>query len=446
MPSRYREGVPDPAAASLKPVLTPEGFSLLNSLPEYAETEADVTNARLRKQGYSAETVAAVLTQLRLRRDARSKFGNFASSMLFTPDGLQQSTRLPVAAGHAQRFLAAGLQHVADLGCGLGADALAMASAGLQVTAVESDETTAAAATVNLMPFPEAQVVHTTAETFAVERHLMPEASADASRVDLPPGWGLWLDPGRRRTTQAEKPIRIWDPEAFSPPLSFVTALAATGVPLGVKLGPGLPHDSVPAGCEAQWVSIDGELVEVVLWFNALARQGVRRSATALASSDADRQSVTAVELTSSAQFGQGPAPEPTGPQGLRGVLCEPDPAVIRAGLVADLAEQLGGWLLDEHIAYFCTAGPPQGQLAGLVRSYRVLEVMSYSPKALKRWCSEQQVTSVEIKKRGVDVVPETLRKQVLPKQARGPRRHVTLVITRIGEERVVAVVEPLPR
>ena len=119
---------------------------------------------------------------------------------------------------------------------------------------------------------------------------------------------------------------------------------------------------------------------------------------------------------------------------------------MIRAGLVADLAEQLGGWLLDEHIAYFCTAGPPQGQLAGLVRGYRVLEVMSYSPKALKRWCSEQQVTSVEIKKRGVDVVPETLRKQVLPKQARGPRRHVTLVITRIGEERVVAVVEPLPR
>lgn len=399
-------------------------------------------NARLRKQGCSADTVAAVLTQLRLRRDARSKFGDFASAMLFTSEGLQQSTRLPVAVGHAQRFREAGLQHVADLGCGLGADALAMASAGIEVTAVEADEATAAAATVNLMPFPEAQVVHTTAEDFAAEHHLLPSAGGGST----PAGWGLWLDPARRHASRAEKPARIWDPEAFSPPLSFVTALAATGIPLGVKLGPGIPHDLVPDDCEAQWVSIDGELVEVVLWFNALARPRVRRSATALVSSAADKQSVTAVELTSSAEFGQGPAPAPAGRQGLRGVLCEPDPAVIRAGLVADLAQGLGGRLLDEHIAYFCTDAPIQGRLGGLARGYRVLEVMNYSPKALKRWCSDQQVTSLEIKKRGVDVVPETLRKQVLPKRTAGPKRHATLVITRIEDERVAAVVEPLPR
>ena len=452
--------MPDPAA-SLKPVLTPEGFELLNSLPDYTEAGAAEMNVGLRKQGHAAETVAAVLTQLRLRRDARSKFGDFASAMLFTPDGLQQSTRLPVAVGHAQRFREAGLQHVADLGCGLGADALAMASAGIQVTAVEADEATAAAATVNLMPFPEARVVHTTAEEFAADHHLLPPAgrgdsgpedaaptAADPaqSHRHTPAGWGLWLDPARRHTSGAEKPARIWDPEAFSPPLSFVTALAATGIPLGVKLGPGIPHELVPDDCEAQWVSIDGELVEVVLWFNALARQGVRRSATALAGSAADKQAVTAVELTSSAQFGEGPAPTPAGRQGLRGVLCEPDPAVIRAGLVADLAQGLGGRLLDEHIAYFCTDEPPQGRLAGLARGYRVLEVMSYSPKMLKRWCSDQQVTSLEIKKRGVDVVPETLRKQVLPKRTAGPKRHVTLVITRIADERVAAVVEPLPR
>ena len=77
-------------------------------------------NMTLRRQGWSAETVAATLTQSRLRRDAQTKFGRFASNMLFTDHGLQQSTRLPVAARHAQRFRAAGVQHVADLGCGLG--------------------------------------------------------------------------------------------------------------------------------------------------------------------------------------------------------------------------------------------------------------------------------------------------------------------------------------
>ena len=427
----------DPAA-SLKPVLTPEGFRLLNSLPEYDDATAAELNMSLRKQEWPAETVTATLTQLRLRRDARTKFGAFASSMLFTSRGLQQATRLPVAARHAQRFRTAGIQHVADLGCGLGADSLAFASAGMEVAAVEADEATAAAATMNLLPFPEAHVVHATAEDFAAQHQLL-------APTTVAEGWGLWLDPARRHTSDSQKPSRIWDPEEFSPPLSFATALATTGIPVGVKLGPGIPHDLVPADCEAEWVSIDGELVEVVLWFNALATPGVRRSATALTSSTADPLSATSAGLTSAADFGRGKEPDPAGHHGLRGVLCEPDPAVIRAGLVAELANELDGWMLDEHIAYFCAEAPPQGPLAGLARSYRVLETMDYSPKTLTRWCAEHQVTSVEIKKRGVDVTPETLRKKILPKRSAGTKHHVTLVLTRLEDERVTAVVQPLP-
>ena len=138
---------------------------------------------------------------------------------------------------HAQRFAAAGISQVADLGCGLGADSLALASLDLNVTAVEMDETTAACATVNLIPFPNATVVH-----------------ADAATVPLEGVDGVWLDPARR-VTSTSGTKRIWDPEAFSPPLSFVESLAASGKAVGVKMGPGMPHDSVPAGCEAQWVS-----------------------------------------------------------------------------------------------------------------------------------------------------------------------------------------------
>ena len=87
---------------------------------------------------------------------------------------------------------------------------------------------------------------------------------------------GVWLDPARR-TTSTSGTKRIWDPEAFSPPLSFVEKLAATGRAIGVKMGPGIPHDSVPSGCEAQWVSVGGDVTEVTLWFNAVARPGVRR-------------------------------------------------------------------------------------------------------------------------------------------------------------------------
>lgn len=433
----------------LAPVLTSDGWELLNSLPVYDDAASMTLNQRLRDAGHDAELVAAALTQSRLRRDARAKFGDFAERMLFTDDGLQQSTRLPVAARHARRFRDAGVASVADLGCGLGADAMAAAALGLDVVAVESDETTAAAATMNLAAFPEARVEHTVAEDFVAARRLLEPGRADSL------GWGLWLDPARRDVDAGRsaggRTRRLWDPETFSPPLSLVTELAATGAPLGVKLGPGLPHELIPADCEAEWVSLDGQVVEVVLWFNALARPGVRRAATVLRTAGhqgTDDAGLAVEELTSGEDFAAAPENEAAGVAGLTGLLCEPDGAVIRAGLVADLAERLGGRMLDEHIAYFCLDAEETEAAASTatVRAYRVVEVLDFSVKRLKRWVAEHGVGRLEIKKRGVDVVPEQLRTQLLGGRKKRDGAAATLVITRLGEDRVAAVVEPLPR
>lgn len=433
----------------LAPVLTSDGWELLNSLPVYDDAASMTLNQRLRDAGHDAELVAAALTQSRLRRDARAKFGDFAERMLFTDDGLQQSTRLPVAARHARRFRDAGVASVADLGCGLGADAMAAAALGLDVVAVESDETTAAAATMNLAAFPEARVEHTVAEDFVAARRLLEPGRADSL------GWGLWLDPARRDVDAGRsaggRTRRLWDPETFSPPLSLVTELAATGAPLGVKLGPGLPHELIPADCEAEWVSLDGQVVEVVLWFNALARPGVRRAATVLRTAghqSTDDAGLAVEELTSGEDFTAAPENEAAGVAGLTGLLCEPDGAVIRAGLVADLAERLGGRMLDEHIAYFCLDAEETEAAASTatVRAYRVVEVLDFSVKRLKRWVAEHGVGRLEIKKRGVDVVPEQLRTQLLGGRKKRDGAAATLVITRLGEDRVAAVVEPLPR
>lgn len=433
----------------LAPVLTSDGWELLNSLPVYDDAASMTLNQRLRDAGHDAELVAAALTQSRLRRDARAKFGDFAERMLFTDDGLQQSTRLPVAARHARRFRDAEVASVADLGCGLGADAMAAAALGLDVVAVESDETTAAAATMNLAAFPEARVEHTAAEDFVAARRLLEPGRADSL------GWGLWLDPARRDVDAGRsaggRTRRLWDPETFSPPLSLVTELAATGAPLGVKLGPGLPHELIPADCEAEWVSLDGQVVEVVLWFNALARPGVRRAATVLRTAGhqgTDDAGLAVEELTSGEDFTAAPENEAAGVAGLTGLLCEPDGAVIRAGLVADLAERLGGRMLDEHIAYFCLDAEETEAAASTatVRAYRVVEVLDFSVKRLKRWVAEHGVGRLEIKKRGVDVVPEQLRTQLLGGRKKRDGAAATLVITRLGEDRVAAVVEPLPR
>ncbi len=407
----------DAPQEQIAPLLNPEGWELLASLGPYSEDEALRLNASLRKAGHSPELVSAALTQARLRTKAEAKFGEFARQMIFTRTGLEQATRLTVAARHAQRFVEAGIGHVADLGCGLGADAMALASMDIRVTAVEMDETTAACATMNLIPFRNATVVH-----------------ADATSVSLDGIDGVWLDPARR-TTSSSGTKRLWDAEDFSPPLSFVEAVAASGRAVGVKMGPGMPHDSVPADCEAQWVSVAGDVTEVALWFNAVRRPGIRRAALVLGPQGA-------AELTSGDGFDGGPV-APVGP--VEGYLYEPDGAVIRAGLVADVALQLGGHLVDEHIAYICA---PELRDTPFARAYRVLDVMPYNVKALKAWVRDEGIGVLDIKKRGTAVTPEELRKQLLPGGKSGAKaagkKTATLVLTRIGEDRVAVSVEPV--
>jgi hypothetical protein len=132
----------------------------------------------------------------------------------------------------------------------------------------------------------------------------------------------------------------------------------------------------------------------------------------------------------------------------VEGYLYEPDGAVIRTGLVADLAVELGGHLVEEHIAYICA---PDLVDTPFARAYRVLEVMPYNVKALKAWVKQHGIGVLDIKKRGTSVTPEELRKQLLPgsksagKSGKSAgKKTATLVLTRIGEERVAVSVEPL--
>lgn len=397
---------------AISPLLTVEGWELLSSLGPYVEKDSLKLNDTLRKAGHSPELVAAALTQSRLRSKAEAKFGEFAHQMLFTQTGLEQATRLSVAALHAQRFTTAGITKVADLGCGLGADSLAMASLDISVTAVEMDEITAACTTVNLMPFPHAEVV-----------------CANAQDVDLTGIQGVWLDPARR-TTNTSGTTRLFDPEAFSPPLSFVEELADKGLAVGVKMGPGIPHEAVPDTAEAQWISINGDVVEAGLYFNQLARPNIRRAALVIGQHGS-------AELTSAETYQPQEQDAQLGP--ISGYLYEPDGAVIRAGLVADLARVMGAHLLDEHIAYLSSDEPIETPFA---RSYKVLEVKPFNVKALKAWVKANRIGVLDIKKRGVSTTPEELRRQLLTGSGKGPNK-ATLVLTRIGEDRVAIVVEP---
>ncbi len=113
--------------------------------------ESSITlGSRLRAQGMPGDEVAALLTQVDLRRKARVKFGDSSSHMLFTQAGLEQASRDAATQLHAQRFEQAGCKSVADLGCGIGSESMALRAAGISVLAVELDPFTARRAKHNI--------------------------------------------------------------------------------------------------------------------------------------------------------------------------------------------------------------------------------------------------------------------------------------------------------
>ncbi len=398
--------------AELTALLTPEGLRLLDQAGavDSADDVARVVT-RLRKDGHSPDLVSAVVTQARLRTRGDVKFGDFAARMLFTRAGLEQATRLAVAGRHATRFRDAGFTRIADLGCGIGGDALGFAALGLQVVAVDADEVTAAIAAYNLAPFAEAVTVrHGTAEEFVETA----DAASGLLQVDA-----VWLDPARRTSGHSE--TSRTRPEDWSPSLDWVFALMDR-MPAGVKLGPGLDRALIPGDVEAQWVSADGSTIELVLWSGALAREGVRRAALVI-------RHGTAHELTAGADA----VDEPARPLGA--FLHEPDGAVIRARLIGDVARSLDAGMLDEHIAYLTSDA---AVTSPFVASFQVREVLPAEPKALAKALRERGIGRLEIKKRGVDVDPAALRTKL---KLRGDES-ATLFVTRIGQKRVAILAE----
>jgi hypothetical protein len=396
--------------ASFLSLISPEGQALLAEVGDL-ESKTDVLAlvSKLRKQGHSPELVANVLSQAKLRRRAQAKFGEFANTMFFTEAGLEQASRLKVAAIHAGRFRAAGVNHVADLGCGIGAESLAMASLDIQVSAFELDEVTAAMATYNLAKFSNVQV-----------------AQADVTQIDFTAYDGCFIDPARRELNgpNRETTKRKFDLEDLTPSWEFVLELSKTKATIA-KLGPGIDHRDIPSEAEAVWISDNGNLLEAGLYFNQVKRAEVSRAALLITPTGTH-------ELTSP---NRARTDAPLGE--LAEYVFEPDNSVIRSHLVGDLAIANGLHLFAPEIAYL-TGNEPL--VSPWLRSYRVIDNLIFDRKKLKAYLRERQIGVLEIKKRGADITPEQLRRELDPK---GPNS-ATLIVTRVGSTHRVLVVEGL--
>ena len=402
-------GVPQDLTQDLAEfLLSPPGRALLAEADALRADRAETLTAltRLRRSAAS-DQAAAAWEMSELRRRGQTKFGPSASEMFFVREALEQASGRTAADYHAARLVGGGAKTVADLGGGIGGDALAFARAGLSVTLFEQDAVRALFAGENARACGlESRVCVTQADAT--------EAAWDADAA--------WLDPARRRDSR-----RLSDPEDYAPSLSWLSTLTARGVSIvGVKLSPAIDHALAGQyGAELEFLSDGGECREALLWLGAACSGDALRATT----------------LT------------PQGPQTLAGIpdvprarppttgrfLYEPDPAVIRAHLVGTLADRLDAAPADPRIAYLLS---DRLAFTPFAAAYEVCDRFPYGKKRLQEALTARGIGRVVIKKRGFPQEPDEMCRHL---KLRG-NGEITVVLAHIGAGHDVFLCHPVPQ
>jgi hypothetical protein len=365
-------------------LLSPLGRELLDRLSgEDVTPDRALVLAEELRRSYPPPLVAAALTQQSLRTSGRAKFRH-AGAMLFTRPGLEQASSEAAAAHSARRY--EGFSTVADLCCGIGGNLAALA-AHTTVLAVDRDLTSLEFARHNAAACGAA---HPVAPVCADVRQL----AAGRAR----PG-AIFIDPARR---SGDRRLRAGSSE---PALDWCLALPDWVPAVGIKAAPGLPHELIPPGWEAEFLAVGRSLKEALLWSPALAT--VSRRATVLPAGDPARPG--GLSRPGGPSQPGGPAqpgdtlvaePGPPVPVAAPGAyLLDPNPAVTRAGLVEDLARRIGAWKIDPMIAFLAADEPVVTPFA---RTLRVLESMPWNEKQVARRVRELGITAADIRRRGL--------------------------------------------
>ena len=384
------------AAAPLTPeqvrhLLSPAGRRAVADAAQHDLSPAGrLRTAELVRASAGPELGPLVLEQALLKQRARAKHPR-GDELWWTGPALEQASSAVVAAHRAARFDGP----VLDLCCSVGGDLLALPAGS---TGVDLDEARLLLARAN-------------AEVLGRRLSLV---RADVTALPLPAAATVFVDPARRAGGR-----RVFDPRSYAPPLADVLSWRTRVRGLAAKVAPGVDHEALPDDVEVELVSLGGDVKEAVLWTGGL-RSGTRRSATLLPGGAVLRDDPVA-----------GPPVRPPGPW-----LLEPDGAVVRSHLVAQLVALVDGWLVDETIAYVCS---DQRVPTPFGRWYEVLEVLPFGLKALRQRLRAHDAGPLVVKKRGTAVEPDVLRKQL----GLTGSREVTVVLTRAAGRQIAMVVRP---
>ncbi len=320
-----------------------------------------------------------------------------ADRLWLEPVGLEQATAERVARHKARRF-AGGL--VADLCAGIGGDSVALAVSA-RVLAVDADQ-------------GMARRVRWNAEVYEVEGRLAP-IRARAESFPLPSKALVHIDPDRRAGA-ARRARSVFD---YVPGFDFLQSLRRTARGGAIKLGPAsdfAAHFDSPA-FEVELISLGGECKEATVWFGDLTTCG--RRATRLP------EGATWTDRDASPEGQASVAPLATW-------VYDPDPALRRSGLLDAFAVR--------HSLCRCAAGvdyltSPDRLVSPFLTAFKVVEDLPLDLKALRRAVAAHGLGPLEIKPKGLDIRPETLRHQLRPP---GPNPGTLLLVGGGGPARAI--------
>jgi hypothetical protein len=344
------------------------------------------------------EQTQAILETVLLRQLGAAKFSR-AAEMYFVRAALEQASSEIVAGYRAKRFAAAGFEKVADLGCGIGGDALALAKHA-QVIGVEWDPVRLAMAQENV-------------RVYGRTHHFHP-LQADLLDLSPLPVQACFFDPARRD----EHGRRLFSVHDYRPPLSLIDRWRGEMAGTAVKISPGVDYDELPDDAEVEIISLNGEVKEAVLWFGDL-QSGLSRRATLLPQC----HTLTNADLP----VAKIPTSEPLA------YLYEPDKAIIRAHLVEALAQQLNAFKLSDDIAYLTALTNIPTPFA---RCFAIEASFPFQLKRLRHYLRQHDVGQVTVKKRGSPLEPDSLRRQLRLKGS----QHRIVFLTQVKGETAVLI------
>lgn len=372
-------------------------LATLRAVPEIMDEIAASHDSEMALQSrlrgrYDDAVVRAALTLHDARRRAAGKFAR-AREMWFDRVGAEQATAELVARHKAQRFSG----QVWDLCCGIGGDALALAARGA-VMAVDQSPATLLRARYN-------------GEVYAVAEQLTCRC-ADVTTM-LPEVAGLiHIDPDRRPGSGG----RVSRVEDYVPGLSFVHELMSHVEGGAIKVGPASNFGGKFPGVETELVSLNGECKEATLWFGSLAGSAPFR-ATALPSGETLAGHPLDV-VAEQSELGQ--------------YLFDPDPSVVRAGLVDLLADRLRLRRLDAAEEYLTGDAP---LVSPFVQTFAVLDELPNNERELRQAVRQREFGALEIKCRHLRIDADALRRR-LPND--GDRPGVVVFARIAGKSRIV--------